>query len=154
MTAPSRVPDLIDNLIAALQAAAGLTGVKVVDGPLVRDSAASEFVFVGYDGDPEGEFATAGTSQQWAGLGAKAKSEEITLTCAVLVQRGSTDVKACRTRTFEIFAQVEAVVRDAPALGLPPPTVCSISDTTFHTEQTDRGVRGRMPFTLSCTTRI
>lgn len=154
MTAPSRVPDLIDNLIAALKASAGLSGVQVVDGPLVSDTAASEYVFVGYDGDPEGEFATAGTSQQWAGLGAKAKNEDITLTCAVLVQRGSVDVKACRVRAFEIFAQVEAVVRADPALGLPPPTVCSISETSFHTEQTDRGVRGRMPFTLSCTTRI
>jgi hypothetical protein len=154
MTAPSRVPELIDALLAALRASAGLTGVQVVDGPLVTDSAASEWVFVGYDGDPEGEFSTASTSQQWAGLGAKAKNEDILLSCAVLVRRGSTDVRACRIRTFEIFAAVEAVVRADPALGLLPPTVCAISETSFHTEQTANGVQGRMPFTLSCSTRI
>ncbi|MGV4984515.1 hypothetical protein ACVB8X_13925 [Streptomyces sp. NRAIS4] len=154
MATSSRVPQLIDALVAVLQAAAGLDGVKVVDGPLVSDSAVSEFVFVGYDGDPEGEFMTAQTTQQWAGLGAKAKNEDITLTGAILVQRGGIDVKACRDRTFAIFAAVEAAVRADPSLGLGTPTVCSVSETSFHTEQTDRGVQGRMPFTLTCSTRI
>ncbi|GHA01498.1 hypothetical protein ACFOOM_12115 [Streptomyces echinoruber] len=154
MASPSRVPELIDAFVAVLQAAPGLTGVQVVDGPLVTASAASEWVFVGYDADPEGEFQTAQTSQQWAGLGAHAKNEDILLTCVVLVRPGNTDVRACRIRTFEIFAEVEAAVRANPSLGLPPPTVCGISETAFHTEQTDRGVQGRMPFTLTCTTRI
>lgn len=154
MTASSRVPALIDAFLAALTADAGLTGVQVVDGPLVTDSAATEWVFVGYDADPEGEYMTAQTTQQWAGLGAKAKNEDITLTGAVLVQQGSTAVKPCRDRTFAIFAEVESVVRANPSLGLPTPTVCSISEHTFHTEQTDRGIRGRLPFTLTCTTRI
>ncbi|MFF9097564.1 hypothetical protein ACF1AX_31135 [Streptomyces sp. NPDC014802] len=146
--ASSRVPQLIDAFVAALQAAPGLAGVQVVDGPLVSASTATDWVFVGYDANPEGEFNTAFTTQTWAGLGAKAKNEDIALTCAVLVQRGSTDVRACRVRTFEVFAQVEAVVRADPSLGLPPPTVCSISETTFYTEQTERGVQGRLPFTL------
>jgi len=154
MTAPSRVPELIDAVVAALQASADLGGVRIVDGPLVTDSAASDWVFVGYDGDPDGEFATTSTTQQWAGLGAHAKNEDILLTCAILVRRGSTDVKPCRSRVFQIFAAVEAAVRADPALGLPPPTVCSISETSFHTEQTTNGVQGRMPFTLACSTRI
>ncbi|MFD4343406.1 hypothetical protein ACFWQ6_00740 [Streptomyces coelicoflavus] len=147
--APSRVPELIDNVLAALKLSPELAKVKLVDGPLVSDSAASEWVFVGYDGDPNGEYSTASTSQTWAGLGAKAKNEDISLTCAVLVRRGSTDVRACRRRTFEIFAAVEAVVRADPSLGMPPPTVCSITDTAFFTEQTDRGIQGRLPFTLA-----
>lgn len=154
MATSSRVPQLTDAFLAVLTAAAGLDGVKVVDGPLVSSTAANEFVFVGYDGDPSGEFQTAQTTQQWAGIGAKAKNEDIVLTGAVLVQRGDTDVKAVRDRTFAIFAEVESAVRADPALGLPPPTVCSISETSFHTEQTDRGVQGRMPFTLTCSTRI
>ena len=154
MTASSRVPELIDAFLAALGESSDLTGVQVVDGPLVTSSAALEWVFVGYDGDPGGEFSTASTSQQWAGLGALAKNEDILLTCSVLVQGGLTDVRARRVRCFEIFAAVEAVVRADPALTLPPPTVCSISDTSFHTEQTERGVQARMPFTLTCTTRI
>ncbi|MCI3277525.1 hypothetical protein [Streptomyces cylindrosporus] len=150
----SRVPELIDNFVAALTAASGLSGVQVVDGPFVTDSAATEWVFVGYDGDPEGEYMTAQTTQEWAGLGAKAKNEAILLTCAVLVRRGTTDVKACRKRTFEIFAEVEAVVRADPSVGMPPPSICSIAEHTFHTEQTDRGIQGRMPFTLTSSTRI
>ncbi|MET7479536.1 hypothetical protein ABZT17_34955 [Streptomyces sp. NPDC005648] len=154
MTSPSRVPELIDAFIAALEASADLDGVQIVDGPLVTDSAATEWVFVGYDGDPDGEFMTTQTTQQWAGLGAKAKSEDIALVCSVLVRRGSTDVKACRMRTFAIFGAVEAVVRANPSLGLPPPTICSVAEHTFHTEQTDRGIQGRMPFTLTSSTRI
>jgi hypothetical protein len=154
MASPSRIPELIDAFVAALEASVDLAGVKVVDGPLVSDSAASEWVFVGYDADPEGDFVTASTTQQWAGLGAKAKSEDIQLAGAVLVRLGSTAVKACRNRTFEVFGAVEATLRADPSLGLPSPTVCGISETAFHTEQTDRGVQGRLPFTLTCTTRI
>ncbi|MEU0041318.1 hypothetical protein ABZ063_47185, partial [Streptomyces sp. NPDC006333] len=66
----SRVPALIDALVSALQAAPDLSTVRVVDGPLVTDSAAREWVFVGYDGDDEGDFITAATIQEWAGLGA------------------------------------------------------------------------------------
>lgn len=152
--ATSRVPDLIDALVKALQASPALSTVKVVDGPLVTDSAAQEWVFVGYDGDDQGDFTTASTRQDWAGIGAKKKNEDITLTCAILVQRGSTDVRACRVRTFGILAAVEDVLRADPSLGLGTPTVCSIAETTFHTEQTAGGVQGRMPLTLTCSTRI
>lgn len=154
MTRSSRVPALIDSFLERLQAADGLAGVQVVDGPLVSDSAKSEWVFVGYDGDPEGDFTTSQTTQQWAGLGAKAKNEDIILTGAVLVRQGSTKVKPCRDRTFAIFAEVEAVVRADPALGLGTPTVCSVAEHTFHTEQTTTGIQGRLPFTLTCSTRI
>src|SRR5690348_11079979 len=121
----SRVPDLIDAIVAALRTAPALSTVKVIDGPIVTDSAAQEWVFVGYDGSDEGDYITATTQQEWAGIGAKKKNEEITLTCAVLVQRGSIDVRSCRVRTFEVFAAVEDVLRADPALGLPTPTVCS-----------------------------
>lgn len=154
MTTSSRVPELLDAFLAALEAAAGLEGVEVVDGPFVSDSAAAEWVFVGYDGDPEGDYITAQTTQQWAGIGAKAKNEDVTITGAVLVRQGSVAVKPCRDRTFAIFAVVEAAVRAVPSLGLPSPTVCAISEHTFHTEQTDRGIQGRLPFTLTCSTRI
>lgn len=152
--ATSRLPALIDALVDAFQASAALSAVRVVDGPLVTDSAAQEWLFVGYDGDEQGDFTTATTTQEWAGLGAKRKNEDIALTCAVLVQRGSTDVRSCRIRTFEIFAAVEDVLRADPALGFDTPTVCAVTDNTFHTEQTSSGVQGRMPFTITCTTRI
>ncbi|MYR84085.1 hypothetical protein GTY41_03780 [Streptomyces sp. SID685] len=148
------MPALIDALVAALQASDGLSGVNVVDGPLVSNSAASEWVFVGYDGDPGGEFQATSTLQEWAGIGAKAKNEEITLTCCALVRSGSTSVKPVRDRAYQIFAAVEAAVRSNPALALPPPTVCSISEHTFFPEQTANGLQGRLPFTVTCTTRI
>lgn len=152
--ASSRVPALIDALVAALQASVDLSGVNIVDGPLVSNSAAAEWVFVGYDGDPGGEGQATSTQQQWAGIGAKAKNEEISLTCAVLVRSGSTDVKPLRDRAYQIFAAAEAVVRADPALTLPPPTVCDISDHNFFAEQTAQGLQGRLPFTITCTTRI
>lgn len=154
-TSPSRLPDLVDNFVSRLEAASGLSGVQVVDGPIVSGTAAQEQVFVGYDADPEGDAEAASTSQTWAGLGARAKNEDIQLTCAVLVRKGSTAVKPLRDRVFAIFAEVEAVVRADPSLGLPPPTVCAITDTSFRTPQTPNGIEGRLLFTLATTiTRI
>lgn len=150
----SRVPDLIDALVTALQASPGLSDVQVVDGPLVTDSAAQEWVFVGYDGDEEGDFVTATAQQEWAGIGAKKKNEDITLTGAVLVQRGSTQVRPCRIRTYEVLAAVESVLRADPSLGFPTPTVCALTEHAFHQEQTADGIQGRIPFTVTCTTRI
>lgn len=150
----SRVPDLIDALVAALQASSALNGVKVVDGPIVTDSAAREWVFIGYDGDEEGDFTTATTQQEWAGIGAKKKNEDIVLTSSILVQRGSVDVRSCRIRTYELFAAVEGVLRADPSLGFPTPTVCAVTEHTFHQEQTPDGLQGRLPFTVTCTTRI
>jgi len=153
--ASSRVPDLIDNFLAVLKAAPGLSDVQVVDGPLVSGTAVREQLFVGYDADPEGEAQAASTTQTWAGLGAKAKNEDIELTCAVLVRKGSTDVRTLRVRVYEIFAEVEAVVRADPSLGLPPPSVCAVTDTSFRTPQTPDGIEGRLLFTLAATpTRI
>lgn len=155
MTTPSRVPNLVDNFLAALTAAAGLNGVQIVDGPLVSDSSATELVVVGFDADPEGEYEAASTTQTWAGIGAKRKNEEIQVTCAVLVRKGSTAVKPMRDRLFAIFAEVEAVVRADPSMGLPPPSVCAITDTSYRTPQTSNGIEGRLLFTLAATpTRI
>lgn len=153
--ATSRVPALIDNFLAALNAASGLAGVQIVDGPEISNSAATEWVIVGFDGDDEGEYEAASTTQTWAGLGAKAKNEAIDVTCAVVVRKGSTVVKPLRDRVFEIFAEVEAAVRADPALGLPPPTVCAVTDTSFRTPQTSTGLEGRLLFTLAASpTRI
>lgn len=151
----SHVPALIDNFLAALTAAAGLDDVKIIDGPEVTDSAATEMVVVGFDADPEGEYEAASTTQAWAGLGAKRKNEDIEVTCAVLVRKGSTAVKPVRDRVFAIFAEVEAVVRADPSMGLPSPTVCGITGTAFRTPQTSSGLEGRLLFTLSASpTRI
>lgn len=153
--ASSRVPDLIDNYLAALAAASGLEGVGIVDGPEVSDASADELVVVGFDADPEGDFEAASTTQAWAGIGAKRKNEDIQVTCAILVRSGSTRVKPLRDRVFAIFGIAEAVVRADPSLGLPPPTVCAITDTSFRTPQTSRGIEGRLLFTLAATpTRI
>ncbi|MEU2340064.1 hypothetical protein ABZ608_42165 [Streptomyces sp. NPDC013172] len=150
----SRVPDLIDALVPRLAASSDLADVKVVDGPLVTDSAALEWLFVGYDGDNEGDFIAATAQQEWAGLGAKKKNEDITLTCAIVVERGSTEVRSCRSRTYEIFAAVENVLRADPSLGFSTPTVCAVTEHTFHQAQTPEGIQGRLPFTVTCTTRI
>lgn len=154
MTAVSRVPAFIDNLLAALQAASGLADVKVVDGPIVSGAAANQWVFIGYDGDPEGEMQAVSESQEWAGIGAKKKNEEILLTCCVMVLGGTTDVKTIRDQAYSILGEIETVARTDVAQGLPTPTVCAITEHSYFQEQTSDGLRGRLPFTLSCSTRI
>lgn len=150
----SQVPTLITNVLAALQASADLAGVQVIDGPVVEDSPATDWVFVGYDGDPGGDFEAANSAQNWVGIGAKRKDEDIAITCAVVASRGDTNVPAARSRAYVLMAAVENALRIDVSLGMPPPTVVEVTAETLYQEQTDSGIQARIPFSVMARTRI
>jgi hypothetical protein len=116
----SRVPEVIDALVALgkSEVAAELAGVQVADGPEVTDSGAPDWLIVGYDGDPTGDFQAAATVGGWAGLGSR-REEQWQVTVAAIASRGDTDVRAARARVYEIGARVEAWLAADPSLGLP-----------------------------------
>lgn len=115
----SRVPEVIGALVALGQAeaAAELTGVQVTDGPEVSGSGAQDWLIVGFDGDPSGDFQAAQTLGGWAGLGSR-REEQFQVTVAAIASRGDTDVRAARARVYEIGARVEAWLVADPSLGL------------------------------------
>lgn len=154
MTTTSRVPDVIDALVALFDAAPGLDGVKVVDGPIVTNDPLPEAVFVGYDGNPEGDGEAGDFRQEWASIGQKAKDERFTITCAVVVWRGSTKVKPARDRAFALIAAVEDALRADPALGQPPPTIVAFASGSLVQSQRQSGCECRIPFQIAVQTRI
>ncbi|WP_426568092.1 hypothetical protein [Streptomyces canus] len=142
----SRVPDLIDALATRLSTDEDLSGVRVTDGPEVSGSAGLEWVLVGYDGDPDGEFLAATTEEDWAALGTS-RSERIELPVTILVRRGDNDVTAARARTYEIAAIVRRVLAADPSLGLGGMQAAVAGATLFQT-QTNEGIQDRLVLTV------
>lgn len=150
----SRVPAVIDALVALYENAPGLAKVAVLDGPLVTNAPLKEAVFVGYDGDPDGEGQAAENAQKWAGIGARSRDETVQITGAVVVWNGGTKVRPVRLRVYELFGVVEDVVRADPSLGLPPPTVAEIASGGLFQVQRQSGIECRIPFIVRVQTRI
>lgn len=150
----SRIPDVIDVLVTRLDAAPTLDGVKVIDGPIVTNDPLHEAVYIGYDGDPEGDGAAVEFTQVWASIGQRARGETFSVTCAVVVWKGSTKVRPVRLRAFEVLAAIQDVVRADPSLGLPPPSVVAFASGSVIQLQRQSGLECRIPFQIAVQTRI
>ncbi len=145
--AGSRVPDVIDALVALGQADSELSGVVVSDGPEVTETSASDWLIVGFDGDPSGDFQAAQTVGGWAGLGT-GREEQFQITVAAIASRGDTDVRAARTRVYEIGARVEEWLRADPRLGLES-LEAAIEASQLTQDQTDQGVQAVLLLTVA-----
>lgn len=110
----SIVVPLIKRLVVVLSGA--LTDVSVING----DSTSSDFgkfLMVGWD-DPDNDRATSAEGrQEWAGLGARSRYEEGTVTCLALAWDGESDLDAVQTSADEITIAVEDALRTDPNLG-------------------------------------
>ena len=147
----SRLPTIIDNLVSGLDA---LISVPVYDGAVVTGDAAMSWVTIVYDSDSEGTFETASVEQDWAGIGAKAKSEEVTLRCAAVFVDADSNVKAARDGVYALFGEVETHLRGNISLGLPSPTVAEVRTYSYFQEPGQMGVEGRIVFEVLIRSRI
>lgn len=151
--ATSRAPAIIDALVALCEAAPGLTEVTIHDGPQPTSDPLKAVVTIGWDGDEDNDQAVD-ASQEWAGLGAKAKDESLLVTCAALAWHGETTTKPVRDRAYELVAVVEDALRADPSLGFPPPTVVALSTGNAYQRQLQSGAQCRVVFTIAVRTRI
>ncbi|WP_084963753.1 hypothetical protein [Thermoactinospora rubra] len=149
----TRVPAIINALVTLLSADPGLAG-KVVDGPPVTNDPLNEAVFIGYDGNPEGDGQAAESTQEWAGIGQRKRDETVQITCAVVVWRGSTKVQPVRQRVYELLGEVGEVLRADPSLGLPPPTLAEMASGQLFQSQRQSGIECRIPFVVAVKTRV
>lgn len=116
MSWQSRVPDVMDALVAAWKAAPDLAGVVVQDGPFVDQSPSQRLLVVGWTGGDD-ETSVESTFLQ-EGLAPTPDREQITVRCAAAVLSGSTDATAARQEVYELMAAAgDAVTRDR-TLGL------------------------------------
>ncbi len=147
--ASTRVPATIDALVA-LGTAAGAT---TWDGPVVTGDY-NTALFIGYDGDPDGDFLAAEADQEWAGLGAKARDEEFDIICAAVATIGDS-VKIARDAVFAMVALLESALRTDPALGqTPPPFTAGFKPGNLFVEPTAAGFQARLVFMVHVKTRV
>lgn len=161
----TRVGDAIAAIVAALKADSAVTALAaIVDGPIVSGDDPETRIYVGYDGDNEGDYnATEDWSQDWAGLGAQRKTETFDVVCAVWSWSGDMDVATRRARALAALDAAQTALRAALniGLGLPQPTVAQWSQGQLLQEPvidpvagTVDGLRCRIPFSISVSTRI
>lgn len=114
--ATSVVFDLPGRLVEIFTAA--LTTATVYDGFGASEDP-GDFLMVGVD-DPNSTdplAPSAESTQTWAGMGARHRDEEGTLTCVALTWNGDDDTAAARTRVKALMSAVEATITADPNLG-------------------------------------
>jgi len=140
------VPDVIQALVLLGTGDPELEGVTVADGPQVTDSTAPDWLIIGFDGDPSGDFEAAQSVGDWSGLGTR-REEELTVTVAAIANRGDTDVVAARQRVYEIGERVAAWLAADPSLGLPE-LQAAVGAARLVQDQTDQGAQARLLITV------
>lgn len=125
MSTGSRVPAVIDYLVATFQAAATLgqatPPVLVLDGPAVLADPAPLSLWVGVD-DPDSATAPVAASStqdrgDMADMGGLARNEQLSIHCTAQAWSGTEDVKTVRVSAAGIVAAVEALLITDQHLG-------------------------------------
>lgn len=142
---PSRLFDGINNVVTTLRTA----GANVVDGPLVVGDTL-DFVYIGYDGDPEGDWSAATISQDWAGIGTRKRNEYFDIVGAVVSRYSADDSATARARVQAQFTIVENAILDDPSLGFAPPCVAGVNPVELFAEDGQY----RLTFVIRVQTRI
>ncbi|MFF2009170.1 hypothetical protein ACFVWY_08865 [Streptomyces sp. NPDC058195] len=143
----SRVPEVIDRLVQLGMADPGLAEVRVSDGPEVTNDNIRDWLIVGFDGDPQGDFQAAQSVGGWSDLGT-GREEEWQVTVAAIAQRGDTDIPAARRRAYKIAARVEEWLRADPTVGLRS-VEAAIVATQLVQDQSDRGATAVLLLTVA-----
>lgn len=160
MVATSRVPAIIDYLVATFTAAstigAATPPVAVYDGPVVTDAPAQLTLWVGVD-DPDSEEAPIGaeSESEWGSLGALARNEQITVHCVAEAWSGDIDVKTTRLAAYGIVAAVETILRaDVNLGGTLPSGWCEVTGMQLRQNNVAQGAVARVAFHINCRARI
>lgn len=150
----SRAPAAVDQLYALLTAALG-TANPVWDGPPVTGDF-RDCVYLGYDGDPSGERRSVTGQQEWAGIGAKKRSETLDIICAAAAISGDGTAKPARDKVYALMGQVETTLRADPSMGQSPtPFVASVHSPELFFEWIEQmGLQARLTFHVLIETRI
>lgn len=153
--AASRVPATLTALASiATTAVAGLTPkVQVYRGPFVTGDP-TDGLFIGYDGDPKGDFRSVRVDTDWAGLGAKSRDERFEVDCAITHISGNADVKASTDRVYAIHTAFEDELRSDPSLGQAPVFVAESAGGDMWTMPHPSGLMVRLYFRVRVRTRI
>ena len=157
----SRVPALVDYLVAQFTAAATLGAatppVLVFDGPPTTGDPAPLALHVGMDDVFTDTAPTSATSEQTA-VGLAQKREELaTIHLAAVAWAGTDDMKTVRTSAYAIAAAVEDLVRaDTAVQALAGAALArpGVSGMVLQQNNTTQGAVAQVSFTISYKTLI
>lgn len=153
--ATSAVPAALDALLAILQAAPGLDGVRVLDGSPTNSLTGGDWVYVGYQ---PGADTSVSLTQEFNAAGARTRDEDFDILCYAESRSGGTSIATARQRVFELLAEVETALRATVAAPEAPTlngTVLWAHLTTgdLYQLQAD-GVLAGVAFAIKCRARI
>jgi hypothetical protein len=161
VTITSRVPALIDYLVALFTSAATLGAatapVTILDGTVTTALDPVLLLYVGLtDPDNQAPESAADFSQTWGALGRQGRNESVTVHCCAEAWFGTDDMKTARLAVTGIVAAVEVLMQaDTTQFGglvlYPDPGVAA---GTLLQNNTDRGALARVPFDLIFKSRI
>lgn len=151
--AHSRVPAVLAELTAVAETALANVDCGVYRGPFVTGDP-GKALFIGYDGDPGGDFRSALVSSTWAGLGARARSEEFRVMCAITSISGDADVATAVNEVYAIYDLFEDAMRATPSLSQAPRLVAAADAAELFTMPHPNGLQIRLGFTVMVSARI
>lgn len=153
MPGQSRVPAAMLWLHAAADAAIPTVTALVLLGARPTGET-RDLLFIGYDGDPDGERVAATSRRDWAGLGAKKRDEQIDIVCSVCALVGSGDYAAALGRIDAILTAVDALLVSTPSMTQPPPFVAHVGNVDSFSDFTEAGIQARSVFHVLIASRI
>jgi hypothetical protein len=147
--------DMITALIAAVNAAPGLTGVSIIDGPrLVTDqsTASVDRLFIGAS-DTGDNVAAEGSNDPQSGILGVIDSDLFALICTAEAWSGDTDPASRRARVFTLLQEVRTLLRpDAQGvtLGLKALSSARLGAWQLIQAQGTRGFYAGIVFRIEC----
>ncbi len=151
--------ELVTALIAKLRANATITGATyktvVTDGPVLAGGDRPNLLFVGAQpsnadwGDAAGSF-----EQSWGELGARARYEDVTVLCELVVQAGESRLERRRTDAQVLLAAVESDLRTDFTLSIGRLLWCHVTAAAFRQRQDANGSALIVAFTVTGRARL
>lgn len=145
MTWQSRVPAVLDALVALWGGTPGLVGL-VQDGPLPLEGANLEVLAVGHDGSDEGGSTEGALTPEGF---RQPDREQFSAVCLIAVVNGAGDLRAARIRAFELLGlAAEALGGDRTLGGIV--LRAHVRDVALSQLQDDGGAQARLAFAVAC----
>jgi hypothetical protein len=145
--ATTALPQVINGILTAFNASAGLTGVRIFDGPEIDSSYPGDFIAVGHDGSEDGEVTVSNVTQSFEQLGNLKQFEDGTVDCWLSTWDGGTSLSARRSRVATLLSAVDTAIRADVSLG----GACIYSSLSNHQMtyiQANNGVAISVTFTI------
>lgn len=146
--ATTALPQVINGILTAFKASAGLTGVRIFDGPEIDSSYPGDFIAVGHDGSEDGEVSVSNVTQSFEQLGNLKQFEDGTVDCWLATWDGGTSLSDRRARVATLLSAVDTAIRADVSLG----GACIYSSLSNHQMtyiQANNGVAISVTFSIT-----